>query len=205
MALFNLFRKNSGEFGKDPGELLKEATSKKKQGDINGAIDTLRSAYKAIGKGSTNYPVSAFLRLPQYLQQAGRNDEAWKEFNLLLIDGYPNQIGTHEIIPMDHCSIYDKMRLFLQREKKPRQAIKFGVLSYFSWAVGLSNQKRKKELRSFLTEENTEKMLLPLLKKAKLTKKKDEILKVLLTEKSKFPNIKMGEIGEKIDQIVSKQ
>ncbi len=41
------------------------------------------------------------------LQKAGRNDEAWSEFNRLITTGYPGQIGGL-VLPMDHSQIYDK-------------------------------------------------------------------------------------------------
>lgn len=125
-----------GLFRKDPDILLKKATSKKKEGDFDNAIKLLKLAYKEISKGPMVYPVDTFLRLPLYLQAAKRNDEAWREFNFLLTKGYPNQMSDLEFIPMDHSIIYDKMRLFLQREGKPELAIKFGIFSFLSWAIG---------------------------------------------------------------------
>ena len=74
--MFSIFRK-------DPDRLLKEATEKKKSGDMDGAIECLRKAYKEIAKTSVNYTVKAYLRLPLYLQYAKRNDEAWSEFHKL--------------------------------------------------------------------------------------------------------------------------
>jgi hypothetical protein len=79
---------------RDPSELLREATAKKKGGDMEGATKLLREAYVAISKVSTIYSIDTFLRLPLYLQEAGRSDEAWREFNRLLTEGYPNQIES---------------------------------------------------------------------------------------------------------------
>ena len=113
-------------------DLLKMATEKRNAGDINAAIELLRKAYVEIGNDSIVYSVSTFLRLPLYLQQAGHTDEAWREFNLLLTRGFPKQVTNPALLPMEHCQIYDKMRLFLQREKKFDLAVRFGVLSYIS-------------------------------------------------------------------------
>jgi hypothetical protein len=117
-------------------ELLKVATQKRDAGDINAAIELLRRAYSEIASSHVSYPVSTFLRLPLYLQEAGCAGEAWKEFESLLTHAYPNQLRNSEVLPMEHSQIYDKMRLFLQREKRFDLAVRFGILSYMSWAVG---------------------------------------------------------------------
>jgi len=65
-------------------ELLKEATKKKNEKDLAGAIDCLREAYKLMAQSSISYPIETFLRLPLYLQQAGRYDESVTEFEKLL-------------------------------------------------------------------------------------------------------------------------
>jgi tetratricopeptide (TPR) repeat protein len=104
----------------DPGQLLKQATARKQAGDLDRAVELLREAYKQIEQGNIGYPVDTFLRLPLYLQQAGRTDEAWQEFNLLLKRAQANEISSPEVAPMECSTIYDKMRLFLQRERKPR-------------------------------------------------------------------------------------
>jgi hypothetical protein len=51
----------------EPYELLKQATDKKKAGDLDSAIVLLREAYDGIGKRSEIYPINTFLRLPAYL------------------------------------------------------------------------------------------------------------------------------------------
>jgi len=196
--LFNIF----SLFKKDPDKLLREATAKKKDGDMDGAIESLREAYKTISKTSVNYTIDPFLRLPLYLQQAGKNDEAWSEFNRLLVEGYPNQMKIRELIPMNHSAIYDKMRLFLQRENKPRESVKFGVFAYLSWGLGLHYQERKKELRTHISKSSIVAMLEGLLKKAKMPHLKNELVKIVMLEIKEFPNINLANIGKQIDQIV---
>src|SRR5258708_2090283 len=108
----------STQDGLMPGsELLKQATRERDEGNLDAAVETLRRAYGEIAQSYVAYSVDTFLRLPLYLQKAGRNDEAWREFNLLLTRGFPNQIQNLELLPMEHSQIFDKMRLFLQREK----------------------------------------------------------------------------------------
>jgi hypothetical protein len=187
------------QFKKEPDTLLKEATAQKNAGDLENAIKLLRETYQEISQGSTIYPVDTFLRLPLYLQEAKRNDEAWREFNILLTKGYPNQMNNPELIPMDHSIIYDKMRLFLQREGKSELAVRFGIFSYLSWAIGLYRQKRNDELKAYASRESLEDTIRKLLKKAK---KQDLIEKVstIVEEQIKhLPNIDFGELAKRID------
>lgn len=189
-------------FKKDPDKYLREATAKKKAGDVDGAIESLREAYKIISKTSINYTIDPYLRLPLYLQQAGKNDEAWSEFNRLIVEGYPNQMKIRELIPMDHSAIYDKMRLFLQRENKPIESVKFGVLSHLSWGLGLYYQERKKELKTHISKSSIEAMLEGLLKKAKKPELRSELAKIITLEIKEFPKIDLANIGRKVDQAV---
>lgn len=183
-------------------DLLKMATEKKESGNVDEAIELLRKAYTAIGNDHIVYSVSTFLRLPLYLQKAGRNDEAWREFNLLLTRGYPNQIQNVELLPMEHSQIYDKMRLFLQRENKYDLAIRFGISSFISWAVGLHRQKRKSELKEYIERENIEVTVIALLRKAKKLKLKDKLTEVVESETKTLPDIDFADLVHKIDEIV---
>lgn len=170
---------------------------------IDEAIDSLRRAYKAISKGSIIYPADTFLRLPMFLQQAGRSQEAWDEFNKLMEQGYPNQMRTKELIPMDHHAIYDKMRLFLQREKRHKEAIKYGIFSHLCWCLGLHNQSRKKELRSSLSKETLKNVISPLVRKAKIQELEQALLNVVMSEVEKFPSIELAALGKAIDECIS--
>jgi hypothetical protein len=179
------------------------ATQKRDDGDIKSAIELLRKAYTEIASGPISYPVSTFLRLPLYLQQAGRTDEAWREFHLLLTHGFPNQLQHPDVIPMEHSEIFDKMRLFLQRERKFDLAVRFGVLSYMSWAVGLHRQRRKAELRDYIARKNIEDNVVALLKKAKKLPLKDELVILMLGEAKQLPNVDLESLGKGIDAILS--
>jgi predicted negative regulator of RcsB-dependent stress response len=64
---------------KPSGELLKEATQLKKAGDWDGAIKALRQAYANAKSEGVSYGADAYLRLPKYLYEAGKSDEAWSE------------------------------------------------------------------------------------------------------------------------------
>jgi len=191
-----------GLFRKDPDILLKEATSKKKDRDFDNAIKLLKLAYNEISKGPMIYPVDTFLRLPLYLQAAKRNDEAWREFNLLLTKGYPNQMSDLKLIPMDQSIIYDKMRLFLQREGKPKLAVRFGIFSFLSWAIGLLRQKRKDELEEYTSRETIEETVTKLLKKAKKENLTGQVITIVEEQISRLPNIDFAELGERIHKII---
>ena len=68
--------------------LLKEATRLKSQGDMHGAIKVLEAANIAISEGETQYTVDTFVKLPLYLQQAGRGQEAIEKL-IKLLNLYP--------------------------------------------------------------------------------------------------------------------
>ena len=146
--------------------LLKEASQKKRDGDLDGAISLLKAAYKELDKHSWFFPIQVYLRLPLYLQESGKKDEAWGEFNRLILWVNSKPRYSREVTPMDLSAIWDKMRLFLQREGKNEDAITFGVWSYLSWAKGLHEQKRLSELETYSAIENIRKSINPLLKKA---------------------------------------
>lgn len=64
--------------------LLKEATSKHDSKDLTGAIACLRDAYGLLEQSPLSYPVATYLRLPLYLQKAGRFEEAMESFAILM-------------------------------------------------------------------------------------------------------------------------
>lgn len=154
----------------DPNNLLKEATYHKKEGNINKAILVLRKAYKILETTPVQYSVKTYLRLPLYLQQARRTDEAWIEFNNLITKGYPNQSRDIAGVLLDNSVIYDKMRLFLERERKPLKAINLGIQSFMSKVKGLRLLKRKEkhiweeDYNQYISEENIEYTFKKLLK-----------------------------------------
>jgi len=147
--------------------LLKKATEFQKKGEMEKAIRLLRQAYTEIERSKIIYPVQTFLRLPMYLQEHRKTDEAWGEFNRLIMEGYPNQMKDPGLIPMDHSIIYDKMRLFLQREGKNDLAVRFGIFSHIYWAIGLHKQARRRELEEQLSSEALRELVQKLLKKPK--------------------------------------
>jgi len=179
-------------------KLLKEATVKKKAGDLDGAIELLKEAFSQTGEDGGGCGTKELLRLPMYLQEAGRNDEAWGEFNGLIHRRLSGQDTS--LAMMDQSIIYDKMRLFLQREKKTDYAIRIGILSYLSWATGLCLQERTDELADYLSREKLETAMLKLLKKAKREELLEHICNIVEEETRNLPDSDFNELSKKVNQ-----
>jgi len=186
---------------KAPDDLLKKATAKKKAGDLENAIKLLKQAYEQISKESISYPVDTFLRLPLYLQEAKRNDEAWREFNVLLTEGYPNQTKDPELIPMDHASIYDKMRLFLQREGKNVLAVRFGIFSWLSSLVGLYRQKRIDQLTAYSSLKDYKDTIRIMLRKAQKEELLEQLIGIMEEHINNLPNVDFTSLSTEIDSL----
>jgi len=82
--------------------LLMEATVLKREKKYIEAYEKLREAYSA--DGADNLFIEDRLRLPMYLQLAGKNDEGWDELNRLLARYADPRIE-------------DQMKIFLRKEK----------------------------------------------------------------------------------------
>ena len=112
-------------------ELLRKATAYKKAGQWDKAISSLRKAYAVLGKSIAHYPLETALRLPLYLQQAGRYEEAQQEFERLLssVDKWVAiMVGDRDdqyqwIVLSYRNKIEDKMRLAEKREQKRRATL----------------------------------------------------------------------------------
>jgi len=182
--------------------LLKEATAKKRAGDADGTIRLLKEAYAEIAQSGKIWNVCPFLRLPMYLQEIGREDEAWQELNSIISKGYPGQPEDKNILMMEHSMVYDKMRLFLQRSGKNDEAVKYGILAYVMWAVALHNQERIAELEDYLLQNKPEIIVQKLLKKATKDELFRQVCDLLKTETAYISNIDVDNLSEKIDGLV---
>ncbi len=161
----------------DPNSLLKRATELKKAGDINKAIETLRTAYSSIEQETeVLYGVDKFLRLPLYLHAAGRKDESLKEFQVLLTKGHPRQMNNRGVRSMERSIVYDKIRLVFQRDKEYIQALKYAILAKLGWIQGLNIQNRRSELEFSVTADSVEKAVGSLIKKSSLLSQQNEII-----------------------------
>lgn len=192
-------------FDDNIGTLLKKATELKKNGNIDSAIETLKLAYSEIKKTNTTYSINTFLRLPLYLQEAKKNDQAWKEFNNLLSQGYPNYDRDQEVWPAEEGIIYDKMRLFLQREGKHNLAISFGIFSHLKWTIAVYRQKRNEELKSYQNKNEISEMLKPLLKKAMKDNLSNELVELVSNETANPSKINIAEVTKKIAELIKEK
>jgi hypothetical protein len=127
-------------------ELLRGASQADYDAEFDRAIGLLRAAYVEIAKTGFDYTVKTFLRLPAYLQHAGKGREAWQEFDRLLAVGYPGMRQDPVMLPMTRSEIYQSMRLFLQRERRPVLAVGFEILAYVRRADSFRRQKRRREV-----------------------------------------------------------
>jgi tetratricopeptide (TPR) repeat protein len=194
-------RVNTDQFRKY-NDLMKESTALKKAGKFNEAVEKIKEAYKEAQEKSLTLTVNDYLKLPPYLQKAGKNDEAWAWFNDL--------IRSFASDPMSLSQIYGKMGLFRERENNPKDAIKYNVLSSMYWCLGLHEQvtqlgwtDRKPELTR--CKQNISDGYGKLLKKAGC-EHLEKGLKKLITEHMKvFPNIRMPDVVRDINKLVSER
>lgn len=156
--------------------LLKDATQKKEEKDIEGAISSLREAYKLMAQSTIIYPIETFLRLPLYLQQAGRYAESIVEFEKLLANAsakiakefsHVSKQKQNGLAAMERAVILDKMRLAAQRERQFVHAAYYQVLSDANRAVGLKLQERAEELDGYSDRGSWINSVESLLRKAK--------------------------------------
>lgn len=139
--------------------LLKEATQLKKSGDWDGAIKALQQAYKNARSEGVSYGADTYLRLPKYLYEAGKSDEAWSEYNRALTRGLDEQVPSKEMAAVDQSQIYASMAGQLKKEKKFFDAAIYQAASALSWEKGMLAQKRESELDFDLLEKNLIKIL----------------------------------------------
>ena len=148
---YNVTVRRSTKSEKQSSNLLKKATQKKRDGDLDAAIACLREAYGLMSKHTTIYPIDTYLRLPLYLQHAGRYGEAMAEFEQLLCNTPPTVVKEfphaprevlQSIAAMRYADIFDKVRLSTHREKHFVHSVYYMVLSLASRAVGLRLQDK---------------------------------------------------------------
>lgn len=112
--------------------LLNLAATQLRKTDIGTAIQYLRRA-RALAEAIDDWSNTTewYLRLPLFLQQAGRIDEAIKEFDVLLsnwekfnqvISPQANELMREHAREVYLATIYDKLRLAWQREKNTTRA-----------------------------------------------------------------------------------
>lgn len=118
--------------------LHREATTHK---DMNwpAAVTCLQEAVSLMREHPGNYVLDRWTRLPVFLQQAGRFEEAMQEFEKLLseVEGRVKQEGPDSasaawleyMVNLNNQKIYDKIRMVCKREKRRDDAARYGALS----------------------------------------------------------------------------
>jgi len=183
--------------------LLKKSTFKKKDDNLNEAIDLLEKAFKIGGEYMT---IEECLRLPMYLQKAGRNDEGWQKLTKLLNEGKPN--SDKYFINLERSIIYRKMSLFKKRLNFYDDALIYKLCSYFEEL----NQEKKntkntaifvdriKVLNYISSEKHYIAFLSAEIKKTKYKKKEDEIFKML---KLYISNLPINNINKTVSDLLN--
>ncbi len=118
--------------------LHREATTHKK---VNwpAAVTCLQKAARLMREHPGNYVIDRWTRLPVFLQQAGRFEEAMQEFDQLLseVEDRVKQESSDDassawieyIVNLNHQKIYDKMHMVCKRQKNLEDAARYGGLS----------------------------------------------------------------------------
>jgi tetratricopeptide (TPR) repeat protein len=113
------------------------ATQFKTEKEWDAAIAALREA-EPISVKCGGYPMAHYLRLPLFLQQAGRFQEAMTEFERLLskIEGRIDREFSHRGVKVrrmlahaEKADTYEKMALAAKREKRQELETEFSALS----------------------------------------------------------------------------
>lgn len=183
-------------------ELLKVATEKKNAKDWDGAIAALKEAYQEIAQSQLGYSLETFIRLPLYLQSAGRPKEAWIAFNDLLFKGISTQNVDDATLPMNRSILFDKMRLYLQREKRNQLAEIFSIFSAVSWRVGLQRQERLEELAELSSDEDATEMISTLSEYATPGTIK-QLCEAVSNELRRFPNVDYNAMGRAMETVIA--
>jgi hypothetical protein len=115
-------------------ELLKQATALKKELKYQQACDKLREAYAA--GGAENLMTKDRLRLPMYLQLAGKSDEGWAILN---------DMSLAHLDVFSQAEIADQMRVFLEKEGKLDKALVF-----LAWTICRELERDRANIQSSL-------------------------------------------------------
>jgi len=176
----------------------KKVTVLAKEGKMDEAITMLKELKSEMDEEG-GYTIERYLRLPMYLQKAGRNDEAWKEFNLLL---------SEEQHIDEQALIYDKMRLFLQREKRYKEAVKMGLFTFLLNAQSLYQMDKEYDenrLDDYISEDSINDVVSDLLKKENLGKYSNEVKNLIHWQIDNLPNIDLSDFSKELRNIFGKQ
>jgi hypothetical protein len=131
-------------------------------------------------------------RLPLYLSEANRNEEAWTLFGDVLKKSDRHTLGY----------VLDKMRLFLQRNGKVLESVKYGVMAH------IAEMRNVKKLLSEGVDVNPSPMgkeqIEKLLKKAKRPELINEVDSVSKKHYARLPNLDLDCISRDMNDVLYK-
>jgi len=180
-------------------ELLLRAAARKDEGDLDDAIGLLRQAYDNIRQARAMFPVDTFLRLPAYLHHAGKNGEAWQEYNRLLLLGYPNQPHDVALLALDRAKIFDRMSQFLEHTDQQQLAAVFGVFSMVCKGINLYREDRRMELKSWFNRKACAQFVSELKKYTGNLGKLQGVQYAVVGELSEYPSVDFDLLAKRID------
>jgi len=120
-------------------DLLKETTQLKKEKRYDEACEKLKEAYSA--NGSEELMIQDYLRLPMYLQLAGKSDEGWKALDEIRIQNKDN---------FNESTIAKQIKIFFRKEKKYELAVLFSA-----WEICEIIESQEDMLQSCINMANT--------------------------------------------------
>jgi hypothetical protein len=186
-------------------EWLKEAVQRKDADDLEGAIKLLVRAYEEIKRANALYPVETYLRLPLYLQQAGRSRESWQEFNKVLFHGYSNQPKDPVGLAQDRAKVLEKMQLFLDRDRKSEVGSVYKVFSQVLEAVGFYRDDKKREARTRLNRTTCQELVAALRKYTGNLGPLEEMRTIIIEELTAWPELEFDRLGNRLEAAFAAQ
>lgn len=103
-------------------DLQKQMNKNARDKDFKAAAKLQRKSIELAEQNKLELRPTDYIRLARHLQASGNNDEGWKVFNESKILQYTE---IHEKI-----EIFNAMRIFLEREKKYKLAVQYGIAFY---------------------------------------------------------------------------
>ncbi|ESK57557.1 hypothetical protein [Acinetobacter tjernbergiae] len=152
------------EVDKKISTLNKQATQYS-HNDWDNAIKCLEEVWLLMPNAMMDYGAQSLVRLPKFLQQAGRFSEAKERFNELInsVDEYAERVSkTHDLKEfykptVKHsylAEVYDAMRIAYKREKLIDQSNQFEKLSKEHYGLSEEQGKKLQEARKKQLEEH---------------------------------------------------
>ena len=117
-------------------DTVAEAYRLEDEGDLEGALDRMRTALQRADDPGVVATLEEHLRRPHLLQRTGRPEEARRAFERLLREGYPDQLANPSVQWIERGMIYNAMRRAFAREGTEVDAAVYEGLFYLADAYG---------------------------------------------------------------------